>query len=215
LRVHRETVKRYCELAWADSSAEGEGRAGQNRPNPPTGFSDQNRPNLPAGSSDFGELSRASPASRCDAVRDTLIAGLEQGLSAQRIWQDLRIDGFAGAYDSFKRFVRHLSRTNPPPFRRMECEPGAEAQIDFGQGALVVQPDGKRKRPHAFRIVLSHSRKAYSEVVWRQSTEGFIRCIENAFWHFGGVPRTLVIDNLKAAVSKAHRYPLILLPTYG
>ena len=167
----------------------------QNRPNPPTGFSDQNRPNLPAGSSDFGELSRAGPASRCDPFRDTLIAGLEQGLSAQRIWQDLRDDSFAGGYDGFKRFVRHLSRTNPPPFRRMECEPGAEAQIDFGQGALIVQPDGKRKRPHAFRIVLSHSRKAYSEVVWRQSTEEFIRCIENAFWHFGGVPRTLVIDN--------------------
>lgn len=28
--------------------------------------------------------------------------------------------------------------------------------------------DGKRKRPHLFRIVLSHSRKGYSEVVWRQ-----------------------------------------------
>jgi transposase len=51
--------------------------------------------------------------------------------------------------------------------------------------------------------VLSHSRKAYSEVVWRQSTEDFIRCLENAFWHFGGVPRTLVVDNLKAAVIKA------------
>ena len=70
----------------------------------------------------------------------------------------------------------------------MECEPGAEAQIDFGQGAPVVQPDGKRKRPHVFRIVLSHSRKAYSEVVGKQSTEEFIRCIENAFWRFGGVP---------------------------
>jgi hypothetical protein len=27
--------------------------------------------------------------------------------------------------------------------------------------------------------------------------------LENAFWHFGAVPKTLVIDNLKAAVSKA------------
>ena len=52
------------------------------------------------------------------------------------------------------------------------------------------------------RIVLSHSRKAYSEVVVRQTTEDFIRCLENAFWHFGGVPQTLVIDNLKAAVTQ-------------
>jgi transposase len=53
-----------------------------------------------------------------------------------------------------------------------------------------------------FRIVLSHSRKAYSEVVWRQSTEAFITALENAFHHFGGVPKTLVIDYLKAAVQR-------------
>ncbi|NUQ10278.1 MAG: transposase, partial [Phycisphaerae bacterium] len=35
--------------------------------------------------------------------------------------------------------------------------------------------------------------------VYRQTTEEFIRCLENAFRHFGGVPRTLVIDNLVAA----------------
>ena len=54
--------------------------------------------------------------------------------------------------------------------------------------------DGKRKRPHLFRVVLSHSRKGYSEVVWRQTTESFIRCIENGFRYYGGVARTLVID---------------------
>ncbi|MBK6940305.1 MAG: transposase family protein [Planctomycetes bacterium] len=52
------------------------------------------------------------------------------------------------------------------------------------------------------RVVLSHSRKAYLEVMWRQDTESLIRGIENAFHHFGGVPKTLVPDNLKAAVPK-------------
>ena len=37
--------------------------------------------------------------------------------------------------------------------------PGDEAQVDFGIGAPVVRLDGKRKRPHVFRIVLSFSRK--------------------------------------------------------
>lgn len=46
-------------------------------------------------------------------------------------------------------------------------------------------------------------RIVYSEAVYRQTTDDFIRSIENAFQHFGGVPQTLVIDNLKAAVSKA------------
>jgi transposase len=50
------------------------------------------------------------------------------------------------------------------------------------------------------RITLSHSRKSYSEPIWRQTTENFIRSLENAFRAFGGVPKTLVIDNLKSAL---------------
>ena len=88
----------------------------------------------------------------------------------------------------------------------MECSPGEEAQVDFGTGAPLKSQDGKRKKTYVFRIVLSHSRKAYSEAVDRQTTENFIRCLENAFSHFGGVPQTLVIDNLRAAVSKADWY---------
>jgi len=42
-----------------------------------------------------------------------------------------------------------------------------------------------------------------SEVVWRQDTETVIRCLENAFRAFGGVPATIVPDNLKAAVIEA------------
>jgi hypothetical protein len=63
-----------------------------------------------------------------------------------------------------------------------------------------------------FRIVLSHSRKAYAEAVFRQSTDDFLRCLENAFAHFGGVPKTLVIDNLRAAVKQADWFDPELCP---
>ena len=78
-------------------------------------------------------------------------------------------------------------------------------------GAPVITADGKRRKAHVFRIVLSHSRKGYSEAVFRQTTENFIRALENAFWHFGGIPKTLVIDNLRAAVTKAVVTSLILI----
>ena len=126
---------------------------------------------------------------------------MEIGLSAKRIHQDLVVEhDFAAQYPSVKRFCRRLRHTHPLPFRRMECDPGQEAQIDFGKGAPVISADGKRCRTHVLRIVLSHSRKAYSEAVFRQTADDFIRCIENAFRHFGGVPRTRVPGNLKAAV---------------
>jgi transposase len=131
----------------------------------------------------------------------------DQGLSAQRIYQDLVADhGFTGSYYSIRRFVQQLEATQELPFRRIECEPGDEAQIDFGTGAPILHPEGRRRKTHVFRIVLSHSRKAYSESVDRQTTDNFLRCLENAFRHFGGVPRGLVLDNLKAAVKKADWY---------
>ena len=78
--------------------------------------------------------------------------------------------------------------------------------MDFGSGAPIVDRDGRRRQSHVFRIVLSHSRKGYSEAVFRQNTENFIRCLENAFYYFGGSVKTLVIDNLRAAVTKADWY---------
>ena len=146
---------------------------------------------------------RAGRISQCEAYRTEIEAALEQGLSAQRIYQDLQeAQAFAGGYDAVKRFVRALGQAQPLPFRRMESEPGQEAQVDFGQGAWVLE-DGRRRRPHVLRLVLSCSRQGYTEAFWQQTTENFIRGLENAFRHWGGVPATLVIDNLRAAVTKA------------
>jgi transposase len=144
-----------------------------------------------------------SPAGRVSLCREflpTITTAMDAGLSAKRIHQDLVAEhGFSGSYESVKRCVRSLAREFELPHRRMECAAGEEMQVDFGQGAWIEE-DGKRRRPHLFRAVLSHSRKGYSEVVWRQDTETFVRCCENAYRHFGGVARTTVVDNLKAAV---------------
>jgi len=156
---------------------------------------------------------RPGRGSSCEAFHSIILFQLEQGLSAQRIYQDLVAEhGFTGSYYSVRRFVRPLKASESLPFRRMECEPGAEVQVDFGKGAPIVESNGRRRRPHLFRMVLSHSRKAYSEVVYRQTTEDYLRCLENAFWCFGGVPATVVIDNLKAAVQQADWYDPELNP---
>jgi transposase len=159
--------------------------------------------------------SAASPPSRsgCEPFREFILARLEQELSAQRIYQDLVAEqGYRGSYYSVRRFVQKLEARLPLPMRRMECAPGFEAQVDYGTGAPVIGPDGKRRKTHVFRIVLSHSRKAYSEASFRQTTDDFIGALENAFWKFGGVPQTVVIDNLKAAVKHPDWYDPELQP---
>jgi transposase len=174
--VHRETVARY--VAGNDSKPA--------KPDPRVG---------------------SGPANACEPFREVIVAKLEQGLSGVRIFQDLCAEHqFTASYSSVRRFLQVLRKAHSLPFRRLEVGPGEEAQVDFGTAAPVVGKEGKRRRPWLFRIVLSHSRKAYSEVVWRQTTENFIACLENAFHHFGGAPKRLVIDNLKAAVARADWY---------
>ena len=148
--------------------------------------------------------SKAGRPSLCQEQAPRIRAKLEAGLTAQRIYQDLVGEvQFAGSYQAVKRFVRQLKASTPTAICRIEVQPGEEAQVDFGAGAPVVGPDGRRRKPWVFRMVLSFSRKGYTEAVWRQNTETFIRCLENGFRAFGGVPKTLNLDNLKAAVSRA------------
>lgn len=214
LGVDRETVARHVRAARGDPpdsnaaiSIAGSDAAGLGTQDP---VDAADRPGVVGGTGPpdpnaaISIAGSAGQRSRCEPFRAVILTQLALGLTAQRIWQDLRAEhGFDASYQSVQRFVKRLRSTTPLPFRRMECSPGEEAQIDFGRGAPIVTPDGKRRRPHLLRIVLSCSRKAYSEIVPRQTTEHFIRAIENAFWHFGGVPRTLVTDNLKAAVIRA------------
>jgi len=158
-------------------------------------------------------ISTAGRKSHCEAHDEFIRELLKAGLSAQRIFQDLVDDkAFEGSYESVKRYVRKIEQAEPVPFRRMEVLPGTECQVDYGTGAWIIGADGKRRKTHLFRIVLSCSRKAYSEVSFTQETECFIRALENAFRHFGGVPETVVIDNLKAGVIKPCVYDPELNP---
>jgi transposase len=208
LGIDRETVSRYLKRT-LDPSKPAIAPIGSEE------ASESSKPAIaPTGSEEGSESSkpaiaptgsnRSGRTSQCEPYRAVITSLFEQCLSAQRIFQDLTSDyGYQGSYYGVRRFVQKLEDRAELPFRRMESGPGEEVQVDFGTGAPLVGADGKRRKTHVFRVVLSYSRKAYSEVVLRQTTESFLRCLENAFWNFRGVPRRVVLDNLKAAVTKA------------
>ncbi len=156
----------------------------------------------------------AGRKSGCESVAAAIKAKVEAGLTAQRIYQDLVLEGdFAKSYQSVQRFVRKLKETQPERVWRIECQPGEEAQVDFGVGAPIYEtPTSKARKTWVLRVILSWSRKGYSEVVTRQDTETFLRALENAFRHFRGVPLTLNVDNLKAAVLKADWFDPVINP---
>lgn len=151
--------------------------------------------------------------SKCEEHREWIRQNYEAGLSVERLHQDLvREHGFEGSYHSVFRFVQQLEADTTKRVHRMECEPAEEAQIDYGTAYLLRSPSGRLKKAHLLLVTLSHSRKPYVEATLRQTTENFIRSLENAFRHFGGVPRRLCPDNLAAAVKKADWYEPELNP---
>lgn len=224
LGIHRETVSRYLRLREQQSGqvipGQGQARTAVESVADPAiagasgaPLGDSKPAKAPPGSDPDSVPIPPASTSQCVEYHPHIVSLLQQELSARRIYQDLVAEhNFTGSYYSVRRYVGKLRRTNPLPFRRLECSPGMEAQIDFGTATYILMPNGRRKRSHVFRIILSCSRKAYCETVFHQTTDNFLRCLENAFWYFGGVPQTIVIDNLKAAVSKADWYDPEIVP---
>ena len=146
--------------------------------------------------------------SACEPYRHFIEACVAKGLSAQRIWQDLKDDyHFSHQYASVKRFVGEIKRHLPEVAAVMEHPPGEEAQVDFFRGPMTFDPEsGRWRRPWIFRMILSCCGHSYEEPLWRQDKVSFIRAHENAFLDFSGVPRTVRLDNLKAGVARACLY---------
>jgi hypothetical protein len=87
---------------------------------------------------------------------------------------------------------------------RVERGPGEEAQVDFGYAGKMVDPaTGSLRRAWGFVMTLAYSRHQYVEFVFDQQVGTWLECHRHAFEFFGGVPRRLVIDNLKAAILRA------------
>ena len=64
-------------------------------------------------------------------------------------------------------------------------------------------------------MVLSHSRYAYYQLATTQKLSSFIECHYKAFEYFGGVPKTVKLDNLKAGVITPDFYEPLLQEQYA
>jgi len=161
------------------------------------------------------------PSSRsesvCEPFRETIEVGLRRGRNAMAIWQELVDEhGFSGAYNSVKRFVRKLrGSAQPEAVGIILTGPGEEAQVDYGEGPMVRDPQsGKYRRTRLFVMTLGYSRKAVRLLVFRSSTRTWAELHETAFRRLGGSCRIVVLDNLKEGVLTPDIYDPTLNPLF-
>lgn len=135
---------------------------------------------------------------------------LARGAGPQAIWDRLRRDDpdFTASVSAVKRLVRRLRRATGVQGQDVvipvETAPGEEAQVDFGFAGWFFDPaSGTVRKAWMFVMVLGHSRHMFARLVWDQSAATWVDLHVQAFRWFGGVPRVIVPDNLKAAVIRA------------
>lgn len=127
--------------------------------------------------------------------------GKDPHCTATAILNRLRELGYLGGITTAQLHVRKLKEQNRRPkeaFLRLEFAPGEVAQVDWGEFGDVFS-DGVKI--HCFAMVLCHSRYLYVEFTRSEKFEDFIRCHENAFAYFKGVPKQCWYDNLTSAVT--------------
>lgn len=137
--------------------------------------------------------------------QETVLALLEQGLELTALYERLREHhGYTGSYSAVRRFVHRLCPPEPQVVVRVHSAPGEEAQVDFGSVGRLYDPrTGRLRVAYVFVATLSYSRHQYAELVFDQTIPTWIALHRRAFESWGGVPKRIVPDNLKAAVSKA------------
>ena len=200
LDLARETVRKYAQLAAA------------------AGYLDETQP-LP----EVAELTaRLGPApmpprtpSSIEPYRQLVEALLADDVELMTIFDRLTERGYAGSYSSVRRFAHTLRPAKPYAVVRVHTAPGNEAQVDFGSAGTLIDPIGGRpRRAWVFVMTLGYSRHQYAELVFDQKVSTWLACHRHAFEWFAGVPRRVVVDNLKAAVLQANLHDPVLGEAY-
>ena len=124
------------------------------------------------------------------------------GLTAVRLWRELRERGHAGGYTAVKRAVQELRPDPVQPFEvRFETPPGAQAQVDLARFEVTFTDEpGIRRVVWLFSMVLGYSRLIWARFVVHQDLGSVLRCHVAAFEALGGAPREILYDRMKTAV---------------
>jgi transposase len=223
--IRRETAANY--LRAAGIGVQKPGRRGSNPAKPAIATSEvttdsppppESKPAISENEVTAGSGPTKTTASACEPHREEIEEALSRGRNAMSIWQSL-VDqhGFAGAYESVKRFVRNLRGDGHSPEARaiIVTEPGEEAQVDYGAGPMVLDTEtGKFRRTRLFVLTLGFSRKCIRLLTFQSSTRIWCELHEQAFRRLGGAPRVVVLDNLGEGVLKPDIYDPSINPLY-
>ena len=126
----------------------------------------------------------------------------KQRHTAHNIYELMQAEGYQGSESNLRRYVGQQRKKlkRPAIFIPLQFAPGEAAQVDWGEAVVVMK--GTERKVQLFVMRLCYSRRTFVMAYPTQRQEAFFSGHIAAFHHFGGVPQTLIYDNLTTAVQR-------------
>jgi len=124
----------------------------------------------------------------------------KQRLTAARLHEELRHEGFAVGRTLVQAILRERRRRAAEVYVPLVHRPGDEAQVDFFE--VRVDVGSERRRAWLFVLRLMYSGRDFAWVYEWADQVAFLDGHVRAFTALGGVPHRCIYDNLSAAVRK-------------
>ncbi len=123
-------------------------------------------------------------------------------LTFQRIYEALRLEGYAGGYDAVRRYGRAWARRHAADtaeaYVPLIFAPGEAYQFDWSHECVVI--DGVTTMAKVAHMRLCHSRMPFLRAYPREAQEMVFDAHEKAFAFFKGACQRGIYDNMKTAV---------------
>ena len=160
----------------------------------------------------FSQTQEASVSPRYKAIHDFfpyMDKELKKtGVTKYSMWEEYYAKHPDGVKSSqfFNYYRRWSKKVNP--VMHMTHKVGDKMYIDYAGKTLEIvdEKTGEIINLQFFVAILGASQYTYAEASMSQKKEDFILSVENALRYFNGVPRAIVPDNLKSAVTKSSKY---------
>lgn len=128
----------------------------------------------------------------------------KQKHTAKRIYDRLVAEkGFQGSYSTVREAVRQMKAEHAVPPQAdipLEYDAGDAIQIDWGEATIYL--DNRKTKVSFFCGRLCYSCDIFVQAFFSQNLESFLEAQQRMFDYFKGIPKRLIFDNAKVAVSE-------------
>lgn len=152
---------------------------------------------------EFKPYDTSSRNSSIEPFMEKIRDWVDDNYEATRMYNLLAGMGYEGGLRTVQRCVRDVrGGMVRKAYLAFETEPGRQAQVDYGEFAVLDAEGNKVVTLYLFLMVLGYSRKRYAEFQVQPDLPSFLEAHIRGFEYFGGTPAEILYDNMKNVVSR-------------